>query len=347
MAVTKRLFDTLEDGRAVELYSMSNQNGMCVEVMTYGANIVNLFLPDKDKRKTDITMGYDTIEPYTVNMDNFGATIAPNCNRIGNASFLLEGKKIQMAVNDGANNLHSDGKLGMSKKIWDAQATEDSVIFTVGVEDGDVGLPGNKVVRLTYTLTDENELKLHYEGKSDQNTIINLTNHAYFNLSGHAAGSIHDAVLWVNASHFTEVRACGYSDGKDSAGQGTALDFTVPKPIGRDIDGDDPQTKLVGGYDHNWVLDDWDGQVRLAARLTDEKSKRRMEVYTNLPGIQIYAGNFIGKQAAKDGAEYGPRMGIAMETQFFPDAPNHDNFPSTVFYPERQYDSTTIYKFLF
>ncbi|MCM1104469.1 MAG: galactose mutarotase [Clostridium sp.] len=347
MAVTKRLFDTLADGRAVDLYSITNRNGMCVEVMTYGANIVNLFLPGENDERVDVTMGYDTIEPYTVNTDNFGATIGPNCNRIADASFVLEGKKIQMAVNDGVNNLHSDAKLSMAKKLWDAQTTEDSVIFSVRVGDGEVGLPGNKVIRLTYTLTDENELKLHYEGKSDQNTIINLTNHAYFNLSGHAAGSIHDAVLWVNASQFTEVRAGGIPTGRILPVKGTALDFTQPKPIGRDIDGDDEQTKLVGGYDHNWVLNDWDGQVRLAARLTDEKAKRQMEVYTNLPGMQIYAGNFIGKQAAKGGAVYEPRMGIAMETQFFPDAPNHDNFPSTVFGPERQYDSTTIYKFIF
>ena len=252
-----------------------------------------------------------------------------------------------MAVNDGVNNLHSDACLSTTKRIWDAQATQDSVIFTVKMNDGEVGLPGNKIIRLTYTLTDDNELRLHYEGKSDKNTIINLTNHAYFNLSGHAAGSIHDSILWVNASRFTEVRKGGIPTGKILPVKGTALDFTEPKSIGRDIDGDDPQTKLVGGYDHNWVLDGWDGQVRLAARLTDEKAKRQMEVYTNLPGIQIYAGNFIGKQQAKDGAVYGPRMGIAMETQYFPDAPNHDNFPSTVFGPERQYDSTTIYKFIY
>lgn len=347
MAVTKRSFDTLADGRAVEIYSMTNRNGMCVEVMTYGANIVNLFLPGQNHEKVDVTLGYDSIEPYTVNMDNFGATIGPNCNRIADASFMLEGKKVQMVVNDGVNNLHSDACLSTTKRIWDAQATQDSVIFTVKMNDGEVGLPGNKIIRLTYTLTDDNELRLHYEGKSDKNTIINLTNHAYFNLSGHAAGSIHDSILWVNASRFTEVRKGGIPTGKILPVKGTALDFTEPKSIGRDIDGDDPQTKLVGGYDHNWVLDGWDGQVRLAARLTDEKAKRQMEVYTNLPGIQIYAGNFIGKQQAKDGAVYGPRMGIAMETQYFPDAPNHDNFPSTVFGPERQYDSTTIYKFIY
>lgn len=347
MAVTKRLFDTLTDGTQVDLYSITNQNGMCVEVMTYGANMVHLFLPGQNNERVDVTLGYDTIGPYTVNTDCFGATIGPNCNRIANASFLLEGEKIQMPVNDGVNNLHSDTKIGLSKKVWDAQTTQDGVVFSVRASDGEAGLPGNKVIRLTYTLTDDNELKLHYEGKADRNTIMNLTNHAYFNLSGHAAGSIHDTVLWVNASQFTEVREGGIPTGRILPVKGTALDFTKPKPIGQDIDGDDAQTKLVGGYDHNWVFDDWDGRVRLAARITDEKAKRQMEVYTNLPGMQIYAGNFIKRQKAKGGAEYGPRMGIAMETQFFPDAPNHENFPSTVFGPGRQYDSTTIYKFTF
>ncbi len=347
MAVTKRLFDTLPDGRAVDIYSITNQNGMCAEVMTYGANLVNLFLPDKKGGRVDVTLGYDTVAPYTVNTDNFGATIGPNCNRIGKASFLLNGQRVEMAVNDGENNLHTDARLGISKKLWDAQTTQDSVILTVRSADGEAGLPGNKTFRLTYTLTEENELRLHYEGKSDADTVINLTNHAYFNLSGHAAGSIHDSVLWVNAKQYTPVRAGGIPTGEILPVRGTALDFTVPKSIGRDIDGNDPQTRLVGGYDHNWVLDGWDGQVRLAAKLTDEKAQREMQVYTNLPGLQIYAGNFIGEQKGKGGASYGPRMGIAMETQFFPDAPNHDNFPSTIFGPGRQYDSTTVYRFLF
>ena len=346
MAITKSIFGTAPDGTQVELYSLTNKNGMRADIMTYGANLVNLFVPNQNGELADVTLGYDNMEQYTVNTDNFGATVGPNCNRIGGASFVLDGQKIELPVNDGVNNLHTDAKVGISKKIWKAQCAEDCLILSVESSDQEAGLPGNKKIRMTYTLTDENELKLHYEAEADRNTILNLTNHAYFNLDGHDQGLIHDHTLWINATTYTPLLKGGIPDGTILPVAGTALDFTTEKKIGRDIDGEDPQTNLVGGYDHNLILDDYDGSMRLAARLSSQKAGRTMEVYTNLPGIQIYAGNFIGKQPAKGGASYDRRMGIAMETQFFPDAPNHDNFPSTVFGPDRMYDYTTIYKFI-
>lgn len=345
MAVAKRVFGNTPDGQEVELYSITNKNGMCAEVMTYGATLVNLLVPGKDGKVADINLGYDCMEPYTVNTDNFGATIGPNCNRIGGASFMLDGKKIQMEVNDqGANNLHTDLKKGISKKLWTAECTENSVTMTVGAADGEWGLPGNRIFRATYTLTDDNELKLRYEAESDQNTLLNLTNHAYFNLKGHDQETMHDHELWIAASNFTELVKGGIPTGAILPVEGTPFDFTQAKKIGQDVDGGHPQTELTGGYDHNWVLDDYDGSMKLAARMSCEEAGRTMEIYTNLPGIQVYTGNFIGAQTAKGGAKYAPRMGVALETQFFPDAPNHENFPSAIFGPDRKYDYTTVYK---
>lgn len=345
MAVAKRVFGKMPEGQEIELFSITNKNGICVEIMTYGANLVNLIVPGKNGEKTDINLGYDRLEPYMANTDNFGATIGPNCNRIGGASFMLDGEKIQLAVNDGENNLHTDLSAGLSKKVWVAEVLENGVAMTTESADGELGLPGNRKFRVTYTLSDENELKLHYEAVSDKNTLINMTNHAYFNLKGHDQGTIHDHILWVHASRFTELKKGGIPTGKILPVSGSAFDFTKEKLIGQDVDGNCPQVGLTGGYDHNFVLDDYDGSMQLAARLSCPEAGRSMEIYTDLPGIQVYTGNFIGKQTAKAGAAYDRRMGVALETQFFPDAPNHPEFPSDIFGPDRRYDYTTIYKF--
>lgn len=344
MAVTKHIFGKTPEGQEIEIYSITNKNGVCAEVMTYGATLVNLLVPGKDGTKADINLGYDSMEPYTVNTDNFGATIGPNCNRIGGASFMLEGKKIQLPVNDGANNLHTDLEAGISKKVWKAECTEHSVRMTVTSKDGELGLPGNRTFWATYTLTDENELELHYEAESDKNTLINMTNHAYFNLKGHDQGTIHDHILWIRANQYTELVKGGIPNGRIVSVKGTPFDFTTEKEIGQDVDCEHPQIRLVGGYDHNFVLDDYDGSTKLALRMSCPKSGRTMEIYTNLPGVQVYTGNFIGKQTAKEGAAYDCRMGVALETQFFPDAPNHPEFPSDIFGPDRRYDYKTIYK---
>lgn len=345
MAVAKRVFGKMPEGQEIELFSITNKNGICVEIMTYGANLVNLIVPGKNGEKTDINLGYDRLEPYMANTDNFGATIGPNCNRIGGASFMLDGEKIQLAVNDGENNLHTDLSAGLSKKVWVAEVLENGVAMTTESTDGELGLPGNRKFRVTYTLSDENELKLHYEAVSDKNTLINMTNHAYFNLKGHDQGTIHDHILWVHASRFTELKKGGIPTGRILPVSGSAFDFTKEKLIGQDVDGNCPQVGLTGGYDHNFVLDDYDGSMQLAARLSCPEAGRSMEIYTDLPGIQVYTGNFIGKQTAKAGAAYDRRMGVALETQFFPDAPNHPEFPSDIFGPDRKYDYTTIYKF--
>lgn len=345
MAITKQKFGIAPNGEDVELYSIINSNGMQADIMTYGAALVNLFIKDDNKKFVDVNLGYDDFEPYTGNTDNFGATIGPNCNRMGNAEFSIGGVTYKMPVNDGENNLHTDGENGISKRVWDAIPADNHLVLTTVVKAGEAGLPANKFIRLTYTLSDNNELRLHYEVQCDGETIVNMTNHAYFNLDGHESGTIADHILKINAAKYTVLRKGGIPTGEIADVKGTALDFTKERRIGDALENGDEQTALVGGIDHNFVLDNFDGSLRLAAVLSSPKSNRTMKVFTNLPGLQIYTGNFIGNQKAKDGAEYGKNSGIAMETQFFPDAPNHDNFPSTVFDRTRRYDYTTIYRF--
>ena len=345
MSIIKSVFGTLPSGEEIELYSITNANGMQVNLMTFGANLVNLYLPDGKGGKVDVNLGYDVLEKYTKNTDNFGATIGPNANRIGNACFELDGVKINLPKNDGENNLHTDGDFGMHKKIWKASTIQNQVIFELSLKDGELCLPGNRKFRLTYELTDDNELKLHYEVTSDRNTLINMTNHSYFNLDGHGAGSIHNHKLWVSSSAITPVVKGAIPTGEYMDVTGTVFDFRTKRQLGEALAHDDAQLSIGGGIDHNFVIDDYDGSLKKIATLSSDESGRSMDVYTNLPGIQVYTGNFIGEQIAKEGATYNKRYGVAMETQFFPDAPNHDNFPSDIFGPDREYDYTTVYRF--
>ena len=263
--------------------------------------------------------------------------------------YTLDGVTYQLDKNDGANNLHTHKQLGFHKRLWDAEMGENSVTFSLEDEDGHLGFPGNKKVSVTYSLSEENELTLHYHAFSDKKTIINLTNHSYFNLDGHGAGSIEEHELWLRASHFTPVAAGSIPTGEIRAVAGTPMDFTQPKKIGRDIREDYEQLLLTGGYDHNFVIDGWndDGTLRHIATVKGPKSGRVMKAYTTLPGVQFYAGNFIDVQPGKDGVTYGNRCGFALETQYFPDTIHHENFPSYVFGGEngREYDSVTVYKF--
>lgn len=347
MAVSKELFGKTNDGREVSLYTITNKKGMKAQVMDFGAILVRLFIPNKDGSLTDVVEGYDTLKPYFKNGSHFGATIGPNANRVGGAKYTLDGVTYQLAVNDGKNNLHSDFDNAFQKRVWDAAMGDNSVTFTVKKEDGDLGFPGNTVTSVTYTLTNDDELELSYHSSSDKNTIINPTNHTYFNLSGHGSGTIENEKLWLNASNFTEIVKGAIPTGKIVPVKGTPLDFTVSKRIGDEIDADFEQLKLTKGYDHNWVLDDYDGTVHLIARVDDEAAGKSMEVYTDLPGVQFYAGNGTKKQKGKEGKQYGKRTGLCLETQFFPDTANKPQFPSCVFGPDREYNSVTIYKFIY
>ena len=346
MSVVKEKFGTTKCGKDVYAYTLSNSKGMSAKVINYGANLVNLIVPDADGKVEDVVLGFDTLEGYYGNGSFFGATIGPSANRIAGACFEIDGKQYQIDVNDGANNLHSHMEEGYHKCVWNAEEGPDGVTFTLESKDGEMGFPGNKKVSVTYSLSEANELKLSYHVESDANTIVNMTNHTYFNLAGHKAGNIEDHLLKINASHYTPVVAGAIPTGEIAPVEGTPLDFTKMKPIGQDINADCEQLKLVQGYDHNCEIDGADGTLREIAEVQDPKSGRRMKVFTDLPGVQFYAGNCIGVETGKENTTYEPRKGLCLETQYYPDNIHHPNFPQSVFGPDRVYDTVTIYQFL-
>lgn len=346
MSVVKEKFGTTKCGKDVYAYTLTNSKGMAAKIINFGANLVSLLVPDANGNLEDVVLGFDTLEGYYGNGSFFGATIGPSANRIAGASFEIDGKKYQIDVNDGENNLHSHMEDGYHKRVWDATEGTDSVTFTLEGQDGEMGFPGNKKITMVYSLSEDNELKLSYHVTVDANTIVNLTNHTYFNLSGHKSGKIEDHLLKINASNYTPVVAGAIPTGEIAPVEGTPLDFTKMKPIGQDINADCEQLKLVQGYDHNFVVDGADGSLREIAEAQDPKSGRKMKVFTDLPGVQFYAGNCIGEETGKDNAAYGPRKGFCLETQYYPDNIHHPNFPQALFGPGKDYDAVTIYQFM-
>lgn len=345
MVSEKKLFGQTKDGKEIYLYTLENKNGMQAVVMNYGANLVKLLVPDKNGKADDVVLGYDRAEDYFDNGCYFGACIGPNGNRIANASFTLDGEKYSLKANDGKNNLHSDEDYGYHKQLWDVETTDDSVIFMMEMEDGKLGFPGNKENTVTYTLTEDNELKIHYTITTDKRTILNPTNHTYFNLAGEGNGDILKHKLKMYASKYTPVVAGAIPTGKLADVAGTPMDFREFKEVGKEIQADFEQLKLTGGYDHNWVIDNWNKTVQLFAEVEDEASGRKMYAYTDLPGFQFYAGNCVQVDNGKNGHTYCERSGLCLETQFFPNTANEPAFPSAVFGPEKPYESTTIYRF--
>lgn len=345
MAMKKEVFGRTKDGKEAYLYTLENKNGMRAQVTDYGAILVRLFVPDKNGGLSDVTLGYDRLEDYFTNGSFFGATIAPNANRIANAKFTIDGETYQLDANDGPNNLHSHFDLGVHKRVWEVEEGDGSVCFSLALKDGEMGFPGNKHFSITYTLTEASELRLDYHASTDKKTILNPTNHAYFNLAGHDGGRIENHILWLKASHYTPVVAGAIPTGEIASVKNNPMDFTSPKRIGDEIEADYEQLKLVSGYDHNWVLDDWNGELQLVAKVEEPVSGRSMKVFTTLPGIQFYAGNCIAPTVGKEGVNYAERMGLCLETDYFPNAVNEPSFPSAVYGPEKDYTSTTIYQF--
>lgn len=343
----KELFGKTKDGKDIILYTMENSKGMKASVMNYGAILVKLIVPDKDGNAADVCLGYDKAESYFENGCFFGATIGPNGNRIADAKFTIDGTEYALKVNDGPNNLHSDEELGFHKKLWESKEDGDlSVVFYLESPDGEMGFPGNKKISVTYTLTEDNEIKIAYAASSDKKTVLNMTNHSYFNLKGQGNGTIEDHILTLNCSRYTPTREGLIPTGEIAPVAGTPMDFTQPKVIGEEIDADFEALKLGGGYDHNWVIDDFDGKIRHFATVEEKTSGRTMKVYTDLPGVQFYAGNFVTKHEGKNGAEYVRRGGMCLETQDFPNAVNEPAFPSPVFGGGKDFVSTTIYQFV-
>lgn len=345
MAVSTSPFGVAKNGEQITMYSIENANGTVARVMNYGAILVKLLVKDKEGNRRDVVLGYDTVEEYIADGNCFGATIGPIANRTKGATFAIDGEKYQLEVNDNDNNLHSSYVTGFHKRVWNAEIKDNSVIFSLKKTDMDLGHPGNMDVTVTYTLTDEDALEISYFATSDRKTMINMTNHSYFNLAGHDAAPIYDESLWMKAAKYTPVVKGAIPTGEIAAVRATPMDFTVAKKVGKEIDTDFEQLQLVLGYDHNFVIDDWTKELKLIATVKDEESGIVMDTYTDLPGVQFYAGNCISKCQGKGGAQYGPRQGLCLETQFYPNSVNQEGFPCPLYGPEHPYKTTTVYKF--
>lgn len=348
MGIKISSFGMTSKGEEAAIITIMNKNGMGIELSNYGAALVAATVPDRNGRTADVILGYEDVTDYITNDGFFGAVIGRNGNRIGKAEVIINGKTYKMDQNEKGNNLHS-GFQGFDKVIWDMEILkeESTVKFHYNSPDGDQGLPGNLAVTVSYTLTDQNEIKINYRGIADADTIVNMTNHSYFNLAGHEKGTITDHTLWLDAEAFTVIDKESIPTGENRSVEGTPFDFRKAKRIGDDIDDDDEQIKLAGGFDHNFVLKkEKSSIIRKIAELTEPVSGRIMEVYTDCVGVQFYSGNFIeNTQIGKGGEPYQKRRGLCLETQFYPDANHHAEFPSSILKAGETYETTTIYKF--
>jgi len=351
--IHKRPYGTTAAGAAVDEYTLTNASGMEVKIITYGGTVTSIKVPDRNGNMANVVLGFSDLNSYETRSPYFGCIIGRYGNRIAKGKFTLEGQEYTLAANNGPNSLHG-GNVGFDKKVWAATEVRDmsgvGVSLTYTSPDMEEGYPGTLNMKVVYTLTDNNDLKIDYTATTDKPTVFNPTNHSYFNLAGEGSGPIYDEVLWMAADKFTPVDSTLIPTGTLAPVAGTAFDFTVPKVLGPAIHSNDPQVVIGKGIDHNLVLNRRsasDKSMMLGARLYDPQSGRIMETWTTEPGIQVYTGNFL------DGSLYGPsgrayRQGAAItfETQHFPDSPNHPNFPSTELKPGQTFRSSTIHKFL-
>ncbi len=338
------IWGTTKDGTAVPIYTLKNAQ-IEVRVTAYGAKLVSVRTPDRTGKMADVVLGYDNLEGYlNDNSTHFGSIVGRFGNRIALGKFSIDGKSYQIPINNGANALHG-GPVGFGQYVWESKETPNGVEFTHVSPDGDMGFPGTLTAKVKYTLAGDT-LRLDYSATSDKATVVNLTNHAYFNLRGDDQGTILDEKLELNADRFTPVDAGLIPTGILAPVAGTPFDFRKPEVIGGRIDADNEQLKLGGGYDHNFVLNGNAGTLRLAAIVTDQESGRKLTVETTEPGIQFYTGNFLdGTFTGRHGVKYGKHSGFCLETQHFPDSPNQAQFPSTVLRPGVTRHSTTTFAF--
>jgi aldose 1-epimerase len=352
--ITKADFGITPDGKPVEIYTLKNDAGAEARIMTYGGIVQSLKMPDKNGTLADVVLGFDTLDGYTSasylkGCPYFGALIGRYGNRIGGAKFTLEGQTYTLATNNNGNMLHGGWK-GFDKVVWTARPMPTThgpaLILTYFSKDGEEGFPGNLEVTAIYTLTDKNALKLEFTAKTDKPTVVNLTHHSYFNLGGQGNGDILGHLVYINANLTTPVDAGLITTGAFADVTGTPFDFRTPTAIGAHINDTNTVLQYGPGYDHNWVINNPPGQLGLQARVKDPASGRVMEVWSDQPGLQFYAGNFLdGSLTGKDGKVYQRRSAFCMEPQHFPDSPNHMNFPSVELKPGQVYHNTIIYKF--
>lgn len=343
------LFGELPDGREVFQYTLTNRSGVMVQIINFGATVTSLLVPDRNGERQDVVLGYDTLQEYIDGTAYFGAIVGRYGNRIGKGQFRLDGQLYQLTINDGENHLHG-GAVGFNKVLWDATVLGDSEEPSLQLQyvspDGEEGYPGTVTLKVTYTLTGKNELRIDYEGTTDQTTILNPTHHSYFNLSGSFANTILGHQLTIEADGYTPVDEGLIPTGEIAAVENTPMDFRSAKEIGKHIEVQDEQLGYGKGYDHNWVLREGAGQIRKIAELYEPASGRLMTMYSDQPGLQFYSGNFLdGTAKGKNGIAYQHRTGLCLEAQAFPDTPNKPQFPSVTLKPGEVYRQTTIYQF--
>ncbi len=345
--ITKEAFGITGNGEAADLYTLTNANGMVVQITNYGGIITKWMAPDKDGQMADVVLGFDSLSSYVSGHPFFGALVGRYGNRIAKGKFTLDGETYSLAVNNGPNHLHG-GKIGFDKKVWQAEEIKDG--STVGLKltttsaDMEEGYPGKLDVTVTYTLTNDGELKIDYNATTDKPTVVNLTNHCYFNLTG-MKRDVLDHVVKINSDSLVAVDETLIPTGKLISVSGTPFDFRTPTPIGARIDDmSDEQIKNGGGYDHCWVLDRIGKNMALAATVYEPTSGRVLEVSTTEPGVQFYTGNFLDGKLSGKGATYSKRMGFCLETEHFPDSPNQPQFPSVTLRPGETYSTSTVFK---
>ena len=347
-------FGKMPDGTTVEKYTLRNSLGMQATVITYGGTLQSLLVPDKNGKAEDVVLGFDDLDGYLKGTSFFGATIGRFGNRLADGKFSLDGKSFQVPQNDKTNALHG-GTKGFDKQVWKAEQVKDKgwvgVKLTYVSVDGEMGFPGTLKTEVTYSLNEKNELRIQYHATTDKPTVLNLTNHSYFNLAGAGNGDILDQVAVVHAARYTPVNEKLIPTGELAPVAGTPMDFLKPVAFGKRIREDHPQLKFAepteGGYDFNWVLDTKGKVGNLAADVVDPKSGRRLQLFTSEPGVQLYTGNFLdGTVKGKAGKIYPHWGAFTLETQHYPDAPNQPAFPSTRLDPGKSYNQTTVFKFL-
>ena len=347
--IKKESFGKTTGGEQIELYSLTNKKGMEVSITNFGATVVTLKVPDRSGKAADIVLGYDTLDGYENGTSYFGATVGRYGNRIAGGKFSIDGKTYTLPKNNGENTLHG-GIVGFNKRVWKAREIAskegESLEMTYLSADGEEGFPGNLSAKVVFTLPAErNELRIDYTATTDKDTVLNLTNHSYFNLSGEGSGDILDHVMTLHSKQFTPVDKTLIPTGELKNVGGTPMDFNSATAIGKRINENDEQLVFGKGYDHNWVLTRAGGGLSMAAEAYDPKSGRKLEVLTTEPGVQFYSGNFLDGAKGKGNKPYPQRAAFCLETQHFPDSPNHANFPSTLLKPNAVFHSQTVFRF--